>query len=129
MLDLMVVIDDEREVPTMNTDHNTLVSLLNTGYHRIKWDKPKPKTWNFGTLDKQNFAATLTQELRNIDTSISDINEMNTTIIEAMKITLQATAEFNKKGSKPRKHPLRNCRVKSEPWSIRGIVVVRDYGY
>ena len=44
MLDLMVVIDDEREVPTMNTDHNTLVSLLNTGYQRIKWDKPKPKT-------------------------------------------------------------------------------------
>ena len=41
-----LIIDDEREVTTMNTDHNTLISLLNTGYKRIKWEKPKPKTWN-----------------------------------------------------------------------------------
>ena len=39
----VLIIDDEREVTTMNTDHNTLVSLLNTGYKRIKGEKPKPK--------------------------------------------------------------------------------------
>ena len=31
---------------------------------------------------------------------------MNTAIIHAMKITLQATAKLNKKGSKPRKPPI-----------------------
>ena len=34
-----LIIDDEREVTNMNTDHNTLVSLLNKGYERIKWEK------------------------------------------------------------------------------------------
>ena len=33
-----LIIDDERGVTTTNTDHNTLVSLLNTGYERIKWE-------------------------------------------------------------------------------------------
>ena len=43
---------------------------------------------------------------------------MNTAIIHAMKITLQATAELNKKGSKPRKPPI-----------LKDIVVVREYWY
>ena len=51
----------------MNTDHNTLVSLLNTGYERIKWEKPKSKTWNFATLDKQKFITTLTLALDTIE--------------------------------------------------------------
>ena len=54
-----LIIDDKREITIKNTDHNTLVSLLNTGYARIKWEKPKQKTWNFGTLDKVKFNATL----------------------------------------------------------------------
>ena len=38
-----LIIDDKREVTTMNTDHITLVSLLNTGYARIKWERAKLK--------------------------------------------------------------------------------------
>ena len=42
-----LIIDDKREVTSMNTDHNTLVSLLNTGYERIKWKSSNQK---HGTL-------------------------------------------------------------------------------
>ena len=91
----------------MNTDHNTLVSLLhNTGYERIKWEKPKPKTWNFGTLDKQKFIKTLAGAVGSIDESILDVDKLNTAIVQAMEDTLQATAELHKIGSKPSKTPV-----------------------
>ena len=85
----------------MNTDHNTLVSLLNTGYERIKWEKPKPKTWNFDTLDKQKFITTFAAAVNSIDESLSAVDGLNTAIIQAMESTLKATAELHRKGSKP----------------------------
>ena len=49
---------------------------MNTGYARIKWET-KPKTWNFGTLDKVKYNVTLEQALNNIDKTISDVDELN----------------------------------------------------
>ena len=101
-----LIIHDKRKVTTLNTDHNTLVSLLNTGYERIKWEKPKPKTWNFGTLDKQKFITTLAGAVASIDESILEVDGLNTAIIQATESTLQATAELNRKGLKPSTTPV-----------------------
>ena len=91
-----LIINDNGEVTNMNSDHNTLVSILKTGYARTKWEKTKHKTWKFGTLDKIKYNVTLEQALDNIDKTISDVDELNKAIVQAVEATLQATAELNK---------------------------------
>ena len=49
---------------------------------------------------------TLTLALGSIDASISDVDKLNNDIVKAMEDTLHATAELNKKGSKPSKPPI-----------------------
>ena len=63
------------------------------------------QTKTFGTLDKVNYTVKLEQALRNIDKTMRNV-ELNKAIIPAVEDTLQATAEFNKKGSKPKKPPI-----------------------
>ena len=125
-----LIINDKREVTTMNTDHNTLVSRLNTGYARIKWEKAKPKNQNFSTLDKVNYTLKLEQALSNIDKTMRNVDELNKAIIPAVEDTLQATAELNnKKWSKPKKAPA-NEDLEDQIWDLeyQGYCI-HDIGY
>ena len=96
-----LIIDDKREVTTINSDHNLMVTALNTGYARIKWASSKPKTWNFDTLDKNKYCAELKQALKLVEPETTNVDDLNKEITEKIRETLQKTAEVNKRRSKP----------------------------
>ena len=59
-----MVIDDDREVTSINTDHNVLISLLDVNYQKVVWEKPKPRSkWDTKTTDTQSFRSTLETKL------------------------------------------------------------------
>ena len=121
-----LIIDDEREVTTMNTDHNTLISLLNTGYERIKWEKPKPKTWNFATLDKQKFITTFAAAVNSIDESLSAVDGLNTAIIQA-RAHCRPLRSYTGKGRNPARHLYsRICRLKLGPLNTNNRSVAKE---
>ena len=105
ILDLMIIdknmmghidaltIDEKRMSSTMKTDHHLMVSLLNTGYARIKWKTPRTKAWNFDTLDKKAFCKELKNQIAKIHRGSEDASELNYQIKDAVLKTLQATAE------------------------------------
>ena len=81
----------------MNTDHNTLVSLLNTGYAKIRGDKVKAKTQNFDNLDVVTYNDTLNQALSYINQTTGNVDDLYKAITQAVEDTLSATAEEEKK--------------------------------
>ena len=79
-----LVIDDEREITTLSTDHNFLSSLINLNYTRLKWDKPQNKTWDFVSLDKTQYCTVLEERISQIPPDISNTEELNFAITKAI---------------------------------------------
>ena len=102
-----LTIDEKKSALNMKTDHYLMVSLINTGYARIKWNTPKTKTWNFDTLDKKEFCKELRNNIGKIPKSLGKATDLDNQIKNAIQNTLQATAEVTKGGGKKSKAPPR----------------------
>ena len=60
-----LVINDSREVTTINTDHKILISILDVNYQKVVWQKPSPRRkWNTKTTDRKIFQKVLGRKLK-----------------------------------------------------------------
>ena len=58
-----LIIDDDRELASIPTDHNPLICLIQANYHRIHWDTPELLVWDLKHIKKDVFDKTLKHSL------------------------------------------------------------------
>ena len=101
-----LVIDDEREITTLSTDHNFLSSMINCNYTRLKWEKPQNKVWDFALLDKTEYCKTLDEKLNMIPQDLNNTEELNKAITQAINEALEKVATVKKGGKGTKVHPI-----------------------
>ena len=108
-----LIIDDDRELASIPTDHNPLICLIKANYHRIHWDTPVTMVWDLKHIKKDVFDKTLKHSLsikrgrrkkNKLDDSVETIGE---NIKEALEEALNKSTKKIPKTCKTKTIPKR----------------------
>lgn len=111
-----LIIDDDREITTLNTDHNMLITIIKAKTNPIQWEPATITKWDTKEFSKNKYRKSLTKQFKeevesentiNQKTNLKEVNieksqeQLKDTILKAMNKSSKIINMANKI-----KHPL-----------------------
>ena len=111
-----LIIDDDREITTLNTDHNMLITIIKAKTNPIQWEPATITKWDTKEFSKNKYRKSLTKQFKeevesentiNQKTNLKEVNieksqeQLKDTILKAMNKSSKLINMANKI-----KHPL-----------------------
>ena len=62
-----LIIDEDREVTSINNDHNLIISVLNIDYQKVEWQKTKRPKWDVKAIKRKAFKTTLERKITSLE--------------------------------------------------------------
>ena len=89
-----LLIDDNREITTINNDHNMIISILKTNHKHIQWPKPPPKMkWDYEKTNKTVFRDVLSKSVKKYCTKRKTASEILENISNSFNEALKASTK------------------------------------
>ena len=101
-----LIIDEDKETNSINTDHNLLISVIQANYIKIQWQRPHRPKWTIKGMNTAKYKATLKNQLDLADTkrlsgnrefSPSRVTDIKDAVLTALNSSTKKTSGNKKK--------------------------------